>query len=254
MRIISILPVTTSVLWIGISLHHATPLPTNYAPLHREATVSFAVPSNTSKIAEEPSLTLFGRSYDTNGPHIEGGNLFHHSPTSIETHRETPEPLHLNATVGFNAINAAAPDYSLGSISTSFHDQNTSKSSKQSKWKKNRFTEGHGFGTDPIVINDSLADFSSVPPVPVHELNLGYTTPKSSNRRVPSYSPIVGCKAVCQVETDCTQLGYSHCVDNCCRKIRINSSKPTSNQVCTAVKTRFRRTYIAIRLIQIGYR
>eukprot|EP00804_Cyclotella_cryptica_P023202 CCRYP_000391-RB/>CCRYP_000391-RB protein AED:0.12 eAED:0.11 QI:330/0.66/0.62/1/0.66/0.68/16/0/1252 len=229
MRIVNFLSVTTGVLWLGISLQHVTSSPFNHAPLHLEATVSSAVPSNKSHIAEEPKLTLFGRSDDTNGPHTEHNNLFHHNSISIETNRDNShEPLHyLNSTVGVHAINAAASDSSLGQISTSFGDRINSKSSKQRKWRENRYIDAHGLGTDPVSIVDSLVDST-----PMYNLSLGYTMSRSSNREVPSNSPVIGCPALCQVEDDCTQLGYN-CVDNCCRKIRIDSSKsvkPTSSQ------------------------
>lgn len=241
MRFVNFLHVTTSLFWVGVSVHHAASSPINHTPLNPEATISLAVPSNEREIAEEPSFTMFGGSDDVNRPHTQRHNLFDHSSTSIETNRENSlMPSHLNGTVGFNAVKFVASDGPLVPISTTFRAKSNSKSSKQSTWKKNRSIGAQGFGTDPAVIIDSLTAFKSVSSIPVYELDLGYMPSKSSNRELPTYSPVVGCPALCQVEADCTQLGYSHCVDNCCRKVRIDRSilsKPTSNQVCKAIKT-----------------
>jgi hypothetical protein len=101
--------------------------------------------------------------------------------------------------------------------------------------KNNRYHASYGFGMDlssdrHLATSSLKREFS----IPMYEQDPGYGSKSFKTYDVPTYAPTVVCPALCQVQSDCLQFGYSHCFDNCCRMSSINSSKsekPTSYQV-----------------------
>lgn len=97
--------------------------------------------------------------------------------------------------------------------------------------KNDRYHASYSIGidlsSDRHLLSSSLKrEFST----PVYEQDPGYWSKSFKTNDVPTYAPTVVCPALCQVQSDCLQVGYSQCVDNCCR-MSSKSEKPTSYQV-----------------------
>lgn len=89
------------------------------------------------------------------------------------------------------------------------------------------YSIGIDLSSDRHLLSSSLKrEFST----PVYEQDPGYWSKSFKTNDVPTYAPTVVCPALCQVQSDCLQVGYSQCVDNCCR-MSSKSEKLTSYQV-----------------------